>query len=337
MEINKKELIKKLEDTKPGLSNKEIIEFADSFSFSNNQILTYNDFVCVKCPIDLDLKGTIKAEHFHKIVNKIKPDKEGNIKLKVKDNELIISANKDKVGIPINLEGEFQLDELGKEIKKWDKLPEDFMQGIKLAVFSVSKDASKPKLTCLHINKNIIESSDAQRAFKYQLKNEIKHEFLLPAFAVPALKNHDIKFYNVTKNWCHFKTNEDVIISCRMYEDISFPDTDFLFDIDGPEVLFPSEMILKIEKAIIFAQQDDDQIITIEIKKNLINIKSKCDSGWYRGKIIMKSDTELSFEINPFFLKDILKSSNKCIISEQGLMKFDSDDWSYVININMEE
>lgn len=337
MLINKKELIQKLEALKPGLSNKEIIEFADSFSFHNNQILTYNDFLCVKCPIDLDIEGTVKADYFHKIINKIKADKKGFINLKLKDNELIISTDKEKSGVPINLKGKLSLEELGAEITKWNKLPKDFQEGIRLSVFSASDDASNPKLTCLHINKKIIESSDGQRAFKYHLKKAIKKEFLLPKFSVPALLHHNLKSYNISKNWVHFRTKEDVIISCRMYEDINFPDTDFLFEIEGDNFTFPNEIKNNIEAAIIFIGSDEDENINVEIKKKITWVKSRSDNGWYRKKIIAKSKKEISFEINPFFLKDILKSSRDCIISDEGLMKFDRDNWSYVINISMEE
>jgi len=336
MKINKKDLLKKLEAVKPGLSNKEIIEFADSFSFTNNTILTYNDFICVKCPTELDIQGTIKAEHFYKIINKVKSDSEGNIDLKLNDNELIISANKSKAGIPINLEGKLSLDELGKEVKKWNKLPDDFMEGIRLSVFSASNDASNPKLTCLHINKDIIESSDGQRAFKYKLNKKIKEEFLLPKFSVPALLNHVIQYYSISQNWIHFKTKEDVIISCRMYEDISFPDTDFLFDIKGPKFKFPNQIKDSIDRAIVFIGSDDEENISISIKNKLILIQSRSDHGWFKEKVPLKSKNELSFDINPFFLKDILKSSNKCLISEKGLMKFSTDTWDYVINISVD-
>ena len=338
MRIKKDDLLTKLEAVKPGLSNKDIIEFADSFSFHENQLITYNDFICVKCPIDLDLQGTIKSDHFYQIIKKFKTDKNGELIFKIKNNELIIKSNKAKAGVPINREGKITLHELGEIPEKWKKLPDDFSEGIRLSAFAAGNDASEPILTCLHIHSDIIESSNGQRAFKYHMEKEINKTFLLPAFSVPALLQHPIKFYNISKNWLHFKTKENLIISCRMYEDEQFPDTDFLFNISGSEIHFPDKIKDSIERAIVFTDtEEDDNDITIEIDKKETLIQSKSKNGWFKERISNKSKTKVSFEINPFFLKDILKSSAKAIIDKKGgnLLKFSADKWEYVINIFM--
>lgn len=339
MKINKNDFVRKLEAVKPGLSNKEIIEFSDSFGFVDNTIITYNDFICVKCPIDLDITGTVVADRFYKIIQQMKTDKEGNISLSIKDDNLIVKANKATAGIPINLEGQISLEELGKIPEKWLKLPKDFQMGIKMSAFSTSTDASQPILTCLNVNKNVIESNNGERGFKFFLDKKTKTSFLLPAFCVPALLNHPIKKYCVSDNWIHFKTKEGVIISSRMYADTDFPETDFLFDIKGKKFTFPIELKEVLDRAIIFIGEDEDQNVTVKVKKKVIEISSKSSSGWFKEKIKNKSKKEIEFKINPFFLKDILKENMTAIIhqgEELCLIKFSSANWQHVINISMD-
>lgn len=336
MKIKKNEFIKKLEAVKPGLSNKDIIEFSDSFCFSNNSLITYNDFICVKCPIDIDIEGTVVADRFHKIVQQIEPDVDGYINLKIKDNDIIVKSKKAKAGVPINHKGKLSLTELGKIPSKWHKLPKTFQQAIRLSAFSASNDASKPVLTCLHINKNIVQSSNGERGFQYFMDGKVKQEFLLPVFSVPALLNHPIKKYNVSKNWIHFKTDDNVIISSRMYAETNYPDTDFLFNIKGKKFSFPIKLRQVLERCIIFIGEDDEENVEIDIKKKMMVVSSRSSMGWFKEKVPTKSKKEINIKINPFFLKDILKQNMTAIIHQSDsrcLMKFTSDDWQYVINI----
>ena len=341
MKILKAELIEKLEAVKPGLSNKEIIEFADSFSFNGEHLITYNDFICVKCPLDSGFIGTIKADAFYKIVKQIKPDKEGFIEITEENNELHLKAKKAISGVPINREGSISLEELGQTPKKWSTLPDNFAEGIRLASFCASKDASNAKLTCLHIDKNMVESSDGLRAFRFTLDSEINQEFLLPAFISPVITQHQIQKYNLTKNWIHFKTKGDIILSCRMYQEQTFPDTSFLFDKGKDKVIFPEGIKESLERAIIFLPQAiEEQVTQIQITKKSIQVSSQSEAGWFKEKNICKNEKEVSFEINPFFLKDILKNTQSATIIEKNgfeLLIFQTKTWQYAISISVQK
>jgi len=335
MKIKKELFLEKLDAVKPGLSNKDIIEFADSISFTKGMMISYNDVIAVKCPVEMSIKGTVKADKLFAHMQKVKPDSDGYIKLMVKDEELIVKAGKSKAGMPINLDGQVSLEELGKPVKKWKKLPSDFTEGLRLSIFAASDDASDPKLTCLHIQGRQVQSSNGHRAFRYQMEKGIKKEFLLPATSAPSILNHPIKYYSVTKNWVHFKTKDDIVISCRMYADTTFPNMDFLFDINGKNFTFPDQLKEVITRAADFIGDDeDDKNIRIKIKKKKMIVKSKSLQGWFSEEVSVKSKKEASFEINPFFLQDILKSSTLAKMdSKKGLLRFKTDKWQYTINI----
>jgi len=338
MKIKKEQFLEKLDAIKPGLSNKDIIEFADSVTFIDGLMITYNDVIAVKCPLDHSFTGTVKADKLHAHIQKVIPDSDGYIKVVMKGKDLLIKSSKSKAGLPINPEGQVSLEELGAPVKKWKKLPSDFTEGIRLSIFAAGSDASAPKLTCLHIAGDQVQSSNGHRGFKYKMEKVINKEFLLPATSAPSILNHPITTYSITKNWVHFKTKDNVIISCRMYANTSFPDTSFLYDIKGKSLSFPDKLKGVIDRAVDFIGEDEDEKnIHLSIKKESMKVKSKCIQGWFEEKISTKSKRKVKFEINPFFLKDILKSSMVAKLdNKNGLLKFKSDKWEYVVNISPE-
>jgi len=336
MKIKKKTLLEILDAVQPGLSNKDIIEFSDSITFVKGALITYNDFIAVQHPLEgSKIKGTVKADKLYSHVKKVKADEKGLIQLKATEDDLLIKTNTSQAGIPIIPGASISLEELGKEITKWKKLPSDFLEGIRMSIFAAGTDASEPKLTCLHVKKGIVEATNGHRAFRYKMDGKIKKEFLLPATSAPAILNHPVVKYAVTKNWAHFKTKDGVIFSTRMYADVSFPDCSFLFDIKGDKIKFPEGLREVIDRALDFIGEDDeDKNIKIAIGKDNTKIASKSIKGWFREKISKKSKRPVTFEIAPEFLQDILKTNEKAVIDkEKGLLKFESEKWEYTINV----
>jgi len=339
MKINKEELIKKLQIVKPGLSNKEIIEFSNSFAFSNGYVVTYNDFISIKCPIGLDLSGTILADVFYKAIDLIKPDKDGEIDLSIKEGIVIIKSGKSSAGIPINESGKLPIQEIDKKITKWEGLPEGFIEGIKLSSFSISNDASKPILTCLHLKGSMIEANNGERGFRYFMESEIKDEFLLPGVCIQAICNHPITHYNLDTGWIHFKTKEKVIISSRMYQETEFPDTSDLFSVAGKKFKFPAALKETIDRANIFTTEDiNSETINIQVDNNGLTISSESVNGWFKETVPLKSPNNIRFTINPKFLKDILTKNMIGILdTKTNIMKFKSGNWEYIILVFIPE
>ena len=328
-----------LEALKPGLSQKDIIEHSDSVSFTGRDAISYNDIIAVRYPFKSNFQGAVKADKLVLMVNRMKADKNGYIKIKEKKDDLIIESRSDKAGLPINRDGMIDLEELGDIPTKWKKLPKDFTNGIRLSIFSAGTDASEQKLLCLHVKGSRVESSNGHRAFRYKMESKIKKEFLLPATSAPSILNHPIKKFAITKNWLHFKTKEGVIISTRMYADVSFPDTSFLFDIQGKAFTFPDKLKETIDSAVIMIGEDEeDKNIKVHIKKDKFKVKSSSVSGWYSGWVKGKSKKEAAFEISPIFLQDILKTSNTAIMDQhKGLLMFNADKWEYTVNISCDD
>ena len=130
--MNKKLLLDCLERVAPGLSRKDVIEQATSFAFMGDKVVTFNDEISISCKLpDINLTGAIKAEELYKFLSKVKTEE---IELTMEENEIRIRSGKAKIGLVIESEIKLPLSELG-EIKKWEKLPEDFMKTLETVRF----------------------------------------------------------------------------------------------------------------------------------------------------------------------------------------------------------
>ena len=179
MKINKKELIKALTTVKPGLASKEMIEQSTSFCFLDNTVVTYNDEISISCPVPgIELKGAVNAVELYAFVNKVKTEE---IDLSINENEILLKAGRSKAGLTLTAEVVLPIEEIGK-INKWKKLPDKFLDGLAFASAACSRDMSRPVLTCVHINKDVIEGTDSFRAARYFLKESVPIKpTLLPA------------------------------------------------------------------------------------------------------------------------------------------------------------
>lgn len=350
MRVDKKLFSKILENVKPGLakSNNEIIEFSNSFALTKNAVVTFNDNISVYHPIENDeVLGTVKAEEFLKIIQRLAPDTNGMLALNIKDNEIIIKGKRAQAGIPFNEDGELPLDEISQSKKKWIKLPKDFIKGLKLATFCVSNDASKPLLTCLHIKGNHISSTNRLRAFMYTMAGKIKSEILLPAAQSLILAHYPITHYSLDDYWAHFKTEDDVIISIRIYrnDDNGYPDLSSFFGNSGQTLTFPKNIKDVIERAEVFCQGDTEaeRIVTIDVQAKKWVLKTRTEAvGWFKEILPHRSSETFEFEVPLTFLNDIVNTVKKAALIqdeeiEATFLQFETDKWAHILMVTTKE
>lgn len=336
MKIKKEDLKRALEIVKPGLANKEIIEQSGSFAFIDGRVVTYNDEISVSHPIkDLTITGAIQAEELYKFLAKAK---EEEIDIKITETEVIIKSGRATTGFSLNSKITLPLDEELVVKGKWKKLPVDFNTAINFASMSCSSDMTHPKLTCVHANqKGFIEGSDNFRVAHYMLE-----ELPVGTFLIPANSAKIVTKLNPTKicegnGWVHFKTEEGTRISCRVVND-NYVDTSpyTKHPKKGVNVRFPKTLSDVLDKAIIFAkgEQNSDESVEILITKNKLTVKSASLISWFKESIDIEYNTneEISFSIVPHLLKDILKQTYDCVLSE-GVLYFKSDNWIYVTSL----
>ena len=331
MKINKVDLQKALEIVKPGLASKEIIEQSTSFAFIKGHAVTYNDEISISHPIDnLKIEGAIKAEELYQLLNKITTEE---IEIEISDKEIILKAGRGKAGLVLQQEIKLPLEKIDN--KGWKDLPEGFIEAIKFVSFCCSPDMSRPILTCIHIRKDgIIEACDNFRAVWYQIDKLLMPSFLLPNSSTQHLIKHNIMQIKTTKGWVHFKTKEDTIFSCRIFDD-NYVDTSNLFDLSKKtnQIKFPKTIAAILGRARVFAKQDHslDEEVQLNIADNKLTIKSKGASGWFEESANIRYDKDpITISINPSFLEDSIEKIKHCYIGKDKI-KFQGENWEHII------
>jgi len=336
MKINKQELLDALSIVRPGLANKEMIAQSTSFAFLNGRVVTYNDEISISHPVqNLDIEGAVKANELYELLNKIKKDE---IDFEMTESEIRIKAGRSKAGLTLKQEVTLPLEEIGEQ-GKWKKLPDQFQEALKFTSFSCSNDMSMPVLTCIHVDKktSCAISSDNFRLTYHNLGGTLPiNSFLIPASSVKELIKYLITHIAEGQGWVHFKTKEDTIFSCRIFED-TYPDTSKMFNVQGNEIHLPKSMEAILERAQVFARAEHflDEQVLIKLGDKKFTIRSEGVTGWFEETANTKySGEEIEFYANPVFLKDICSKVQSCILSKSS-MKFVGKDWEHIIALKI--
>lgn len=328
MKINREETIKILNLVKPGLANKAIIETNTHFAFTGQNIMTYNDRISIIHPFETNFKCTIPADSLYKVLLKIK-DK--MVEIKLEENELKIISSNIKSGLTINTDE--NINEIKVPNEGWKNLPMDFLDGIFLCMFAVSKDISHPLISNVSINGNIITATDDIRISKYEMKPPKMPNFLLPLTSAIELTKLNPNKFVLDESWVYFKDKNDIIFCSRIVKD-EFPDMSGFFKIEGEEIKLPEDLIETIDSAGILAEGDIDieKRISVKIGGKKISCQGKRDEGWIESQLTsnVKTDQDIKFTVNPIFLSQILSYSPTMIYSGDKV-KFISDKFEHLL------
>jgi DNA polymerase III sliding clamp (beta) subunit (PCNA family) len=342
MKVQIKDLKNVLRVIKSGLAGgKETTDQSNSFVFQDGMAYTYNDEVSVRVPfLDKNSSGAVGAKELIALVGKLKGEE---AEIEFGDNELLIKVGSDKFGIRLEAEIHMPLEEVELPLKKeWIALPAGFDKVLKAVIFSTSKDMSTPILTAIHCNGDLIESTDSDRATRWDLKKDGKYfskPILLPADAAKSLISYDkIIAYASKGGWIHFDLGDGAIFSCRTFEG-KFPDLDPIFKCEGYELEFPADIKDKLEKGGIFVESDFDQEKLVHLNidvKGVLKIRAEGDSGWYEGRIRLRKHAkeDIQFSINPQHLQQILSSVNVGVIGKDRVL-FQSDNFQHVVALEV--
>jgi DNA polymerase III sliding clamp (beta) subunit (PCNA family) len=323
-------LKKALETVKPGLATKEKIDQSTTFCFVDGYVVTYNDEISVRYPIDAEFSGAVNAEELYGFINKINTDE---IEIEEDGNQLLLKAGRAKAGLTIQSEIKLPMLEVD-EIDNWRKLPKGFFKALDFARASCATDMTNEKLTCVHINKKIIEGCDNLRVARMELDSPVKvGKFLLPAgIAGTIIRLKPTEIAEEDGPWMHFKTKDNAIISCRLFSEDEYVDIDKFLGDEGDEIEFPEQILELLDKAEVFAKRDQqlNEAVTITIQPKKLVVRSESDTGgWFeeKAKISYKGEP-LTFSVTLYLIKDILRETLKAQIKDSKLW-FEGDNWIY--------
>lgn len=329
--MNREKLIQILNAVKAGLADKDIVEHSTSFAFNDGMVMSYNDQVSVRCPVDLGIAGTVVAAPLLSFLGRATGDE---IEVEQKDNELLLKCGRARAGIPLQDGIPAHIDGIKIPRKGWQELPKKFLDAVRLCLFTAGKDMSKEILTNLHIDGTSIESSDNYRITRARMGKGLEVEgLLIPAAAARHLPSFAPTEMAVGKSWVHFRNGDKAVLSCRLFAG-EFPDISPYLKAKGAEIEFPEGLKDVLDRAGVFsvADFDNDRSVSIAVKKGKLSVRAEGPDGWFEEKVKAKGIDDLSFSIHPDFLADILKHSAKATVGENRIV-FKDKGFTHAVNL----
>jgi hypothetical protein len=337
MKINRKEFQTLLERVRPGLASKEIIEQSTSYVFKDGQVFTYNDSVAVSAPLPngkaLGLEGAIEATRLYKVISDdvVTADE---LEVEMTDKHLKLQAPRREAKVARESKVTLPLEEL-KYPMKWIKINPEITEAIRACLFSVGKDMTRPKLTCIHITPDKIESCDDFRATVYPMDTQINDPIMLPGAAARTLIGYKITGYNETGGWLHFiEGDTGIIFSTRTYSE-DYPNLDAMLEEPGETYKLPDDISALLTGAGVFADGDYsfDERVQLSLKKGELVVKGIDDYGQFTGSSRMRYKGEpVSVYVNPDILREIVDKAGEMGVGE-NLLVFSTESFNHYVRM----
>lgn len=354
MKVDHKGLLNALESVQPGLAKKEIVEQTNHFVFDGEYIMTFNGEVGVTKHFPTGIEGTVSADKLYPLVKKIPPDPEGEINIVMEEGEILISGKGNKFRSGLKFDPEITLDlqniKTANE-KKWKDLPGNFIEAVQFSLASAGTDMSRPLMTCIHFNSELVESNDNYRFSRMFLETEVfgDDDFVIPASSMQVLVKYPIKKFQVAYTdkskeqpaFIHFQTNSDVVISLSVWPD-EYVETEELYNSPTSEIdiSFPKTTLDALDRANIFGKGEHalDSEVIIQLMKRKMLISAEDDSGWIKEEMAInyQGKEKIKFAINPSFLIQVIRQFREATVST-NMMRFSGSNWDHLIVLYMEE
>lgn len=323
MKINREELLEQLQSVRAGLSQKDIIEQSSCFVFKDGRVYTFNDEVACSRDCQVGFDGAVRSKTLLELLTRLKDD-ELDISLNVAEDdgstELRIVGKGRRSAIRVESEITLPLESI-EAPEKWRRLPEDFCEGVAIVKHCADKESSSHFCTtCVHISPTAIEATDNYQVARYMLKTGFKSSVLARRDAISPITDLGVTAVSETQSWLHFKSTTGLIYSCRKYVD-QFPNIDKAVQGSGKSIQLPKSIVQAVEVAEIFSSEnaDNDQV-RVDLTSGKVKITGRGNSGWYSEvRKASYAGPDLSFDIQPELLIDIVTRHNECKIGEGAL------------------
>ena len=323
------ELIAALSVVAPGImTRKSLVEQYSSFIFFKDSVMTFNEKVAVKYPIETGLEFLVGSKEFFSALSSFSSEE---IEMTLVEGKVGVKGKGERFEMPVSIDTEHINTVRGifetEEKVKWKKIPEGFSEGLSLCLFSISDSFTFHNLACACINEKGITTSDNIRVSFFKLSG-FDRQFLLPKSSAEDIIKFPVVEYYLTDSWAFFKTKDGVVIGLQTVLG-DYPDTSSVFDISGDSIALPDELKKVVSEITVFSNSErpEEQKIEISIGNRIVTCRDEGKGGWFEKDIPSKSrlNKRISFKINPSFLLSILNKTNTMILSDdRALFKTDS-------------
>lgn len=344
MKINKCKLQEVIQKVKPGISKKKIMEQAGHLIFSNNEIATFNDQICIMHPFECEYSFSVEESEFTKILDGMT---ESEFELSYIDDCIKVKSKSTKASLSTLIGEEAKIEHLVESLKKeseetnfFKPLPKEFINGVYLCAFSANKDIATGVRACVAIKGDTIASTDNIRVSMYVMDASVEEFLLLPAKAALELIKYAVIEYGVTENWAYFRTEDGMIFCCKtMKGDYPLALIESVIEDVESKMVFPDELKEMVNSIASLAEGDLDinKMIKVSVGKGLIVVKAEKERGWIEKTMDFeyKGDS-FSFSINPIFFAQILHHATGFVLLDQKA-QFASENFYHTMALPMED
>jgi hypothetical protein len=334
--INRQDFLLALEKVKPGVANKELIEQSNHFIFDKDNIWTYNDEVSVSLKFPSEITGSIKAQEFYAMLDKISSS---NIYLQQEDNKLFVRAKDFEAAINV-AQIAIKTDRLRPpdvKSKLWKSLPKNFIDAVSFCVFSAGTNMILVEFTCIWLTKKdkqgLAISCDGYRGTRYKLSSVLDDDLLIPLSTAKHMRVYNPVKYALDEYWMHFINAENITFSSRIIASEYNPGVWNFFNVkDSKPIVLPEKFKPVVERVETIVVEDfaQDRCLTITIDDGKIECRGEGQLGYIKEQADIKhKGKKIKFQIHPKLFGDILTHTSNMIVSER--LKFKTDDFEHVI------
>lgn len=320
---------------KPGLADKEIVEQSSRFIFLKEWVVAYSGEMTIRYPFNIGFECSVWAEGLYSLLQKVKED-EVIVDRSEDGKQIIISGIRTKFRSGLSVDTEIKLPVMDFCVPSGFRgLPQNFLEALKVTSISVSSDASKPHLCCIHMTKSFFESCDGYRLTRFQMTEEFPFEEIkIPFRLIQTLDKYIPVEVAYMDGWAHFRSENGVVYSCGDFVG-EYPDLTPFIDFSGKEFHFPTEIVPAVKRAEVLASQEltGDKLVDIKFTKDGMELGSQSEKGWYTERFrVRRMDGDLHFKISSKVLLDALGHFKKVVVGDNKL-KFETDSFVHVVSL----
>jgi hypothetical protein len=334
LNINRADLLQRLESVQPGLSNTDILEQSSSFVFRKSKVVTFNGEIVCKAHsgLPLQVEGAVTAGQ---LLNLFRSLPEEIVQVRFTGKEMVILGK--GRGAKVRMDAELSLPTKNVEWPKpgdWKELSPKFNEAITIVQECAGKDQSQFAMTCVHLTPKYVEACDNFQLTRYRVKTPLSKNILVRKDSIKHIPMLSMTEIAETYDWVHFRNPGGVQVGIKRFHEEEFPPMEHLLAARGKPMRLPKGLSGAAKMAKKFSEENkDDDAVLVEIRQGKIKVTGIGFSGRYwEFKNTKYRGDSLAFLIPPNLLDQITKRHNECQISNESL-RVDGTRWVYVTSL----
>lgn len=330
--LDKEAFLDALEAVRPGVANRERIEYSSLVAFRAGRLLTFEGAILCSCPSGLPEAVTGSVSH-DKLTSLLKRLPEGPIQVDF-DPQLSVRQGKRRFALDVEskLSPHFDSVESPGEFRPLDDC---FADGLALVRECAGEDADKYFLTCVHLHPDYVEAGDNLHMARYRVASPLDGRCLISKDAAKHLVSMGPCEVADGAGWVHFRAPTGAVMSIRKEAEVDKYRTHEmtrLFEFVGQPVGLPKELAESAEAAQVCSSENaDDDAILVRLREGKAVVNGVGVTCWYQESVrgVRYDGPDLDFMISPALLAKVVREHAAAQVGE-NFLKVEGGRWTYL-------